>query len=125
MMVEDIELPFLRGTMHHGNSEPRELGSLNKMMNSHTTDQKPPDRKATLQFAESKTANYNSKIYESKNQGANTEEEPMAQLIDFSKDLQDYDPTLSGGIEFWDSRLDLDVILRSMAIEYLGGAWDA
>ncbi|KAG0274178.1 hypothetical protein BGZ96_004445 [Linnemannia gamsii] len=121
MMVEDIELPFLRGTMHHGSSAPRDLGSLYKMSNLHTTEK---EEEATMQFAGSKTANYNNEVYENKNQGDNTNDEPMAQLIDFFKDLQDYDPTLSGGIEFWNTRLDLDGFLRSMAIEYLGGAWD-
>ncbi|KAG0327829.1 hypothetical protein BGZ99_006783 [Dissophora globulifera] len=119
LMVDDIDLPFLRGTMHHGSSEPKELGSLYKM-GSHVLGQE-----ATMQYAGPNTTDYNELIYENDNLGANTKKEPMAQLISFFKDLQDYDPTLPGGIKFWNTRLDLDGFLRSMAMEYLSGNWDA
>ncbi|KAF9346455.1 hypothetical protein BGX26_002023 [Mortierella sp. AD094] len=119
LMVEDIETPFLRGTVHNGSSEPKDLGSLYQM-GSHVIGQE-----ATLQYNGSLTADYNPEIYSNKNRGANTKDEPMAQLISFFKDLQEYDPTLPGGIKFWNSRLDLDAYLRTMAMEYLAGAWDA
>ncbi|KAI1289111.1 hypothetical protein EDD11_009390 [Mortierella claussenii] len=119
LMVEDIDLPFLRGTIHHGNSEPKELGALYKM-GSHVVGQE-----ATLQYTGPKTADYNQEVYANDNLGVNTKDEPLAQLISFMKDLQEYDPTLPGGIKFWSSRLDLDGYLRSMAMEYLAGAWDA
>ncbi|KAF9436986.1 hypothetical protein BGZ76_002341 [Entomortierella beljakovae] len=119
LMVEDIETPFLQGTFHDGKLKPKELGSLYQM-GSHVIGQE-----ATLQYAGPLTANYNAEIYSNKNLGANTKDEPMAQLISFFKTLQDYDPTLPGGIKFWNSRLDLDGFLRSMAMEYLAGAWDA
>ncbi|KAG0336084.1 hypothetical protein BG000_006934 [Podila horticola] len=126
LMVEDIELPFLRETIHHGSSEPEELGSLYKMMNLESTGQE-----ATMQYVGTKTKDYkfvdNTKeeIYTNKNLGANPENEPMAQLIAFFNDLHDYDPKLSNGVAFWNSRLDLDGFLRCMAMEYLGGNWDA
>ncbi|KAF9098411.1 hypothetical protein BGX27_000798 [Mortierella sp. AM989] len=119
LMVEDIETPYIRGTIHHGSSEPEELGSLYQM-GSHVLGQE-----ATLQYAGPNTTDYHPEIYSNKNRGDNTKAEPMAQLISFFKDLQEYDPSLGGGIKFWNSRLDLDGFLRSMAMEYLGGAWDA
>ncbi|KAG0027710.1 hypothetical protein BGZ81_005350 [Podila clonocystis] len=130
LMVEDIEPPFLRETMHHGSS-PTQLGSLYKMANSQTTGQE-----ATMQFAGFNTADYQvqqttqptlekEELYSNKNLGANPVDKPMTQLIEFFKQLHDYDPTLLGGVEFWNSRLDLDGFLRCMAMEYLGGNWDA
>ncbi|KAG0370100.1 coth protein-domain-containing protein [Gamsiella multidivaricata] len=119
LMVEDIEAPFLRGTVHQGSSNPLELGSLYQM-GSHVLGQE-----ATLQYAGPMTADYNEEIYTNKILGANTKAEPMAQLITFFKDLQEYDPTMSGGIKFWNSRLNLDGFLRAMAMEYLAGSWDA
>ncbi|KAG0060930.1 hypothetical protein BGZ92_006611, partial [Podila epicladia] len=89
--------------------------------------------KATMKFVGPNTADYKPKpprldeeeLYEKQNLGANPENEPMAQLIAFFKDLRDYNPQLSRGVEFWNSRLDLEGFLRCMAMEYLGGNWDA
>ncbi|KAF9304605.1 hypothetical protein BGZ74_001141 [Mortierella antarctica] len=127
LMVEDIEPPFLQRTMHHGSAVPSELGSLYKMANLRDSNEK-----ATMQFVGPRTADYKPKprrdkeeIYENQNLGANPKKEPMAQLIAFFKDLRDYDPKLSGGVEFWNSRLDLEGFLRCMAMKYLGGNWDA
>jgi hypothetical protein len=119
LMVEDIDAPFLRTTMQHGSSESEELGFLFKM-GSHVAGQE-----ATLQYAGPATAYYNPGVYENKNLGDNSEAEPMAQLIQFFKDLQEFDPSLPGAIKFWNSRLDLEGFLRYMAMEFLGGNWDA
>ncbi|KAF9376485.1 hypothetical protein BGX21_003477 [Mortierella sp. AD011] len=119
LMVQDIETPFLRGTVHLGSSNPKELGSLYQM-GSHVLGQE-----ATMQYNGSLTADYNPEIYSNQNLGDNPKKEPMTQLISFFKDLQEYDPTMSGGIKFWNSRLDLDGYLRAMAMEYLTGNWDA
>ncbi|KAG0202405.1 hypothetical protein BGX28_005066 [Mortierella sp. GBA30] len=119
LMVEDIEAPFLRENMHYGSSEPKELGSLYQM-GSHVIGQE-----ATLQWMGPKTEDYNPEIYKNQNLGANAKAEPMAQLITFLKDLQDFDPTKPDSVAFWNARLDLDGYLRSMAMEYLAGAWDA
>ncbi|KAF9100014.1 hypothetical protein BGX23_007468 [Mortierella sp. AD031] len=117
LMVEDIDLPFLRTTMH-GGSAPKALGSLYKM-GSHVAG-----FEGTMLYEGPQTGNYNPGAYENKNLGANTKEEPMAQFIAFMKDLKEYDPTLAGGLKFWNSRLDVDQFLKSMVMEYLGGAWD-
>ncbi|KAG0308999.1 hypothetical protein BGZ99_001013 [Dissophora globulifera] len=122
LMVEDIEPPFLRETMHHGNIQPMKLGSLYKCCDTRPI---PPEDEATLQFAGSKTTDYNENVYENQNFGASPTNDPMAQLILFLQDLHNYDPTLPGGEAFWNSRLDLDGFLRCMAMEYLGGNLDA
>ncbi|KAF9947059.1 hypothetical protein BGZ72_010901 [Mortierella alpina] len=121
LMVEDIEPPFLRGTMHHGNIQPVQLGSLYKLCDTRPI---PPEDEATLLFAGSETTDYNKIVYENKNLGANPEKDAMVQLILFLQDLRDHDPTLPGGVGFWSSRLDLDGFLRCMAMEFLGGTWD-
>lgn len=122
VMVEDIEPPFLRGTMHHGNIQPMQLGSLYKLCD---TRRPIPEDEATLQFAGSKTTDYNENVYENQNLGTNPTNDPMAQLILFLQDLHNRDPTLPGGVDFWNSRLNLDGFLRCMAMEFLGGTWDA
>ena len=49
----------------------------------------------------------------------------MKELIDFMKDLQDFNPTSTPNpVEYMESRLELDGFLRNMALEYLGGAFD-
>ncbi|KAF9307738.1 hypothetical protein BG003_000269 [Podila horticola] len=121
LMVEDIEPPFLRGTMHHGNIQPVQLGSLYKLCDTRPI---PAEDEATLRFAGSKTTDYNKTVYKNQNLGANPMNDPMAQLILFLQDLHNRDPTLPGGVDFWNSRFDLDGFLRCMAMEYLGGTWD-
>ncbi|KAG0043275.1 hypothetical protein BGZ83_011641 [Gryganskiella cystojenkinii] len=119
LMIEDIDNPFLRTTMQHDSPEPKELGSLYQM-GSHILN-----KEATMLYEGPKTANYDPGVYTNKNLGNNPKAEPMTQLIDFFKDLQEFDPSLPGGIKFWNSRLDLEGFLRYTAMEYLGGNWDA
>ncbi|KAG9323201.1 hypothetical protein KVV02_002990 [Mortierella alpina] len=122
LMAEDIETPYIRTTIHGGSLKTKELGSLYQM-GSHVVGYE-----ASLLYNGSKTADYHPEIYSNKNLGdptKNTKEEPMAQLIQFLKELYEYDPAMAGGEKFWRSRLDLDGFLRSMALEYLGGAWDS
>ncbi|KAF9105124.1 hypothetical protein BGX27_009793 [Mortierella sp. AM989] len=118
LMVEDIGTPYLRTTVHGGDSTPTELGSLYELGTHSLTEE------ATLQYTGPSTSDYNPEIYSNENLGNNTKEEPMAQFISFFKDLEDFNPTSAGGIEYWNSRLDLDGYLRSMVMEYLGGMWD-
>jgi spore coat protein CotH len=119
LLVEDIETPFIRNLFHDGAPlKDKELGSLYQM-GSHVIGEE-----GTMLFNGSLTANYNPEIYSNKNLGANTKEEPMAQLIAFMKDLMEYDPTLANGLKFWNTRLDVTQFLKSMVLEYLTGAWD-
>ncbi|KAG0281505.1 hypothetical protein BGZ95_002747 [Linnemannia exigua] len=65
-------------------------------------------------------------IYKNILPGKNPKDDLMADLIVFMKDLKDYDPKkVEDPIAYWEQRLDLDVFLRSMAMEHLTGAWDA
>ncbi|KAF8930748.1 hypothetical protein BGZ47_000406 [Haplosporangium gracile] len=114
LMVEDIEKPFLLNTIHHGAiSDKKALGSLYQI----------GLREATLLYNGPSTADYGPRVYVNKISGP--EDEGMQQWISFMKDLQDWDPASPGGIAYWNQRLDLDGFLRSMALEYLTGAWDA
>lgn len=50
----------------------------------------------------------------------------MSDLIAFMKDLKDYNPKKTKDpIAYWQRRLDLDVFLKSMVMEYLTTAFDA
>ncbi|KAG0345726.1 hypothetical protein BG004_003208 [Podila humilis] len=119
LMVDDIEPAFISNTYHKGKIVgAKNLGSLYQM-GSHVLG-----LEATLQYNGSRSADYHPEIYENKNLGANTKEEPMAQLISFLKDLQDFNPAAADAIAYWRARLNLDDYLRQMAIEYLGGTWD-
>ncbi|KAG0223772.1 hypothetical protein BGW41_005362 [Actinomortierella wolfii] len=66
-------------------------------------------------------------IYKPVVKGKNVPKDDIMQdLIQFMKDLKDYNPkTNKDPIGFWEKRLDLDGFLKSMAMEYLAGAWDA
>ncbi|KAG0077991.1 hypothetical protein BGZ90_006161 [Linnemannia elongata] len=65
-------------------------------------------------------------IYKNILPGKNPKDDLMADLITFMKDLKDFDPKkVKDPIAYWEERMDLDVFLRSMAMEHLAGAWDA
>ncbi|KAG0357394.1 hypothetical protein BG005_003592 [Podila minutissima] len=50
----------------------------------------------------------------------------MTDLIALMKDLKDYDPNKTKDpVAYWEKRLDLDVFLKSMVMEYLTAAFDA
>lgn len=70
-------------------------------------------------------ASYDPAAYAPVNLGNNPVTDYLQQLITFMKDLQDYNATNTDPIAYWNNtRLDLDGFLRSMAIEYLTGAYD-
>ncbi|KAG0238111.1 hypothetical protein BGW42_007102 [Actinomortierella wolfii] len=120
LMVEDIEPPFLSTAIHHGSiTKEKKMGALYQL-GSHVLG-----LEATMQYNGSRTADYHPEIYENKVLGNNPKDEPMKEFIAFMKELQDWDPSKSGGVAFWNSRLDLDGYLRSIALEYLTGHWDA
>ncbi|KAF9282131.1 hypothetical protein BGZ68_006191 [Mortierella alpina] len=116
LMVEDIEEPFLMNTIHQGTIKKKEeLGELFQMGSGF---------EASMVYTGPHTADYG-KIYQQKIIGDNPKEEPMKRFIAFMKDLQDWNPDEGGGVSYWEKRLDLDGYLKSMALEYLTGAWDA
>ncbi|KAG9319626.1 hypothetical protein KVV02_002139 [Mortierella alpina] len=116
LMVEDIEEPFLMHTIHRGAiKSKKELGELYQMGSGF---------EASMVYNGSHTADYG-KIYQQKIRGDNPKDEPMKNFIAFMKDLHEWNPDQAGGVAYWNKRLDLDGYLRSMAVEYLAGAWDA
>ncbi|KAG0224209.1 hypothetical protein BGW42_005288 [Actinomortierella wolfii] len=113
LMVEDIEEPFLMNTVHHGTiKDKKELGSLYQM----------GLKEAPMIYLGESASEYGERVYKNKIRGA--EDKNMKQWIAFLKDIQDWDPDSPEGIAYWKERLDLDGFLRSMALEYLTGAWD-
>lgn len=65
-------------------------------------------------------------IYKNILPGNNPEDDVMKDLIDFMKILKDYDPKMvADPIAFWNKHLNLDIFLKSMAMEYLTGSWDS
>ncbi|GJJ74735.1 spore coat protein H [Entomortierella parvispora] len=65
-------------------------------------------------------------IYKNVLLGANPKDDPMRDLIKFMADLKNYNPKkVKDPIAYWEERLDLEVFLKSMAMEYLTGSWDS
>ncbi|KAF9903609.1 hypothetical protein EC991_003521 [Linnemannia zychae] len=119
LMVDDIKKSFLKQTVHQGDSKV-ERGSL-VQMNAWN------ENKATLEYKGPHSSNYNQDVcYVSQNLGKNTKEDPLKELIELMKSLQDFDPVSTPDpVAYWNNtRLDLDGILRNMALEYLAGAFD-
>ncbi|KAF9972541.1 hypothetical protein BGZ73_004327 [Actinomortierella ambigua] len=122
LMMEDIESPFLMNTVHHGEIKSKDaLGSLYKI----NSGKLGTHRYASLRYQGDKTANYDKGLYKNEILGNNPKNEPMKQLIEFMKVLNDWKASSAGGISFWNQHFELPTFLRSMAMEYLTGAWDA
>ncbi|KAG0044145.1 hypothetical protein BGZ83_010629 [Gryganskiella cystojenkinii] len=112
LMLEDVAEPMLMRTIHHGAiKDKKALGSLWQMG-------------TTVEFKGRQPAAYEANLYRNIILGDNPKDEPMQQFMAFMKDLKDWDPTDTDGIAYWNERLDLDGFLRSMALEYLTGAYD-
>ncbi|KAF9439242.1 hypothetical protein BGZ76_007443 [Entomortierella beljakovae] len=118
MMIDDVGTSFLRQTMHHGDSLPTVLGSLYQMVSPKI------DIQADLQYLGPVAKDYPAGVYNNMNLGTNPPDKPLAQLIRFMKDIQDFDSMEANGTTYWDSRMDLEGFLRTMAIEFFGGSWD-
>lgn len=119
LMVDDIKKSFLKQTVHQGDGKI-ERGSL-VQMNAFLED------KATLEYKGPHSSNYDQDTsYVSQYLGKNPKEDPLKDLIELMKSLQDFDPTSTPDpVGYWNNtRLDLDGVLRNMALEYLAGAFD-
>ncbi|KAG0080522.1 hypothetical protein BGZ92_000622 [Podila epicladia] len=122
LMIEDIAAPFLMNTIHQSEiSDVSALGSLYKI----NSGKSGSGRWAALRYQGNRTTDYDLGLYKNQIRGDNPPNEPMKQLIAFMKDLQDWNSASTGGVDYWNQRLDLQGYLRSMAIEYLTGAWDS
>ncbi|KAF8951079.1 hypothetical protein BGZ52_000448 [Haplosporangium bisporale] len=117
LMVDDISKSFLKQTVHNG--QILERGSLWQMNAPVVEDQ------ADLRYLGPAATDYPKDVYKMKNLGANPAEAPMTQLLQFMKDLADFNVDSTSAINYWNARLDLDGFLRNMAMEYLAGSWDA
>ncbi|GJJ74938.1 spore coat protein H [Entomortierella parvispora] len=82
--------------------------------------------RADLQWKGNKVTDYQfGNIYKQLLLGDNPKKEPMRDLIQLMLDAKNYDPkTEKDPVGYWEKRLDLEIFLRSMAMEYLGGFWD-
>ncbi|KAF9973713.1 hypothetical protein BGZ73_003013 [Actinomortierella ambigua] len=119
LMVDDISKSFLRQTVHHGDKSVV-TGSLIQM-NAPKVDQQ-----ASLTYLGPLTTNYPKYVYTMVNLGNNPPTDPYHQLIELMEVLKGFDPvTTPDPIAFWQDKIDLDGFLRNMAMEYLGGSWDA
>ncbi|KAG0276708.1 hypothetical protein BGZ96_003174 [Linnemannia gamsii] len=119
LMVDDIKKSFLKQTVHQGDGKI-ERGSL-VQMNAFN------ENKATLEYKGPHSSNYDQEVsYVSQYLGKNSKEDPLKDLIVLMKSLQDFDSTSTlDPVGYWNNtRLDLDGVLRNMALEYLAGAFD-
>ncbi|KAG0230920.1 hypothetical protein BGW41_002370 [Actinomortierella wolfii] len=117
LMVDDIKKSFLKQTVHGGMELNR--GSLVQM--------NAWKQRADLTFRGPTSAPYLvDELYKSQNLGNNPETDPLKELIQFIQDLEAFNPTTTPNpVQYFnDTRLDLDGFLRSMALEYLFGAFD-
>ncbi|KAG0361503.1 hypothetical protein BGX24_005326 [Mortierella sp. AD032] len=122
LMIEALEAPFFMNTVHHGEVQDESgLGSLYKI----NSGKSGSGRWSPLRYQGSRTTDYDLGFYRNQILGDNPTSEPMMQLIAFMKDLQDWNPTTTGGLDYWNHHLDLQSFLRSMAVEYLTGSWDS
>ncbi|KAF9570433.1 hypothetical protein EC968_001832 [Mortierella alpina] len=122
LMVDDISGSFLKQTVHGGDAKVGN-GSLVQM---NAFPENGQQYNADLVYKGPSYANYNKGNYDPKKLGpGDTEAEPIKELLAFMKDLQDFDPASTPDpVAYWEQRMDLDGVLRCMALEYLGGAFD-
>ncbi|KAF9319942.1 hypothetical protein BG003_007626, partial [Podila horticola] len=108
---------FLKQTIH-GGQEVLNRGSLIQM-NAWIN-------KASLEYLGPTSASYDPSTYTSQNLGLSPANDPLKELIKFMSDLKDFNPTTTPDPVgyFNGTRLELDGFLRSMALEYLMGAFD-
>jgi spore coat protein CotH len=118
LMVDDIGSSFVKQTIHHG--DPFQTKGSLWQMNAPQVD-----IQADLVYIGPNATEYPNDCYKMKTLGSNPTLEPMSQLIQFMKDLKDFDVNSTDSIAFWEQRMDLDGFLKNMAMEYLGGSWDA
>ncbi|KAF9384184.1 hypothetical protein CPB97_005881 [Podila verticillata] len=116
LMVDDIKKSFLKQTVHGGDATVQR-GSLiqaNAFIN-----------KASLEYVGPASKDYDPDCYASQNLGNNPADDPLKELISLMSDLKSFDPSAPNAIQFWnETRLDFDGVLRNMALEYLGAAFD-
>ncbi|KAF9308133.1 hypothetical protein BG003_011593 [Podila horticola] len=116
---EEMKEHWLTTVLHPKNNSTIKTGSLWKM-------DADDGKKANLVWNGASTSGYPfGHIYKNLLPGTNLKKDPMRDLIKLMADLKSFDPKKEKDpIGYWEKRLDLDVFLRSMAMEYLTGFWD-
>ncbi|KAF9434191.1 hypothetical protein BGZ76_008417 [Entomortierella beljakovae] len=116
LMVDDIKKSFVKQTIHGGDPLVNR-GSL-VQMNAWLT-------KADLVYKGPTTASYDEFAYTVRNLGYNPESNPLLELINFMNDLNTFNPASPDAVNYWNgTRVDLDNVMRCMALEYLMGGFD-
>ncbi|KAG0030603.1 hypothetical protein BGZ82_007368 [Podila clonocystis] len=116
---EEMKKHWITTVLHPKNNGTLKTGSLWKM-------DADDGLEASLLWKGSTTASYPfDHIYKSLLPGNNPKNDLMRDLIKLMADLKSFDPTKEKDpIGYWEKRLDLDVFLKAMAMEYLAGFWD-
>ncbi|KAF9926636.1 hypothetical protein FBU30_003820 [Linnemannia zychae] len=116
---EEMKKHWLTTVLHPENNGTLKTGSLWKM-------DADDGLQASLQWKGPTTKSYSfDHIYKSLLPGKNPKKDQMSDLIKLMADLKNFDPKKEKDpIGYWKKRLDLDVFLKSMAMEYLAGFWD-
>ncbi|KAI7867493.1 coth protein-domain-containing protein [Spinellus fusiger] len=113
---------FIREAFHNGNRNV----ALGERIQG---DAGKGDYAANLNFFGDSEDLYDDRVYSVKTKSAEKQSHAMDHLIDFMKFIQDYDPEQTSDIEeaisIWEPKLDIVRFLRQMALEWVGGNWDA
>ncbi|KAI1317776.1 hypothetical protein EDD11_007798 [Mortierella claussenii] len=117
LMVDDIKKSFAKQTIHGG--DPKIVRGNMVQMNAWINQ-------ADLVYKGPTSASYDKDAYKSRNLGLSPKDDPLKELITFMADLQAFDPASDPDpVSYWNNtRLDLDGVLRCMALEYLMGGFD-
>ncbi|KAF9111666.1 hypothetical protein BGX27_004607 [Mortierella sp. AM989] len=117
--VEEMKKHWIRSVLHPDvtKAKPGALWKMNSCCG----------KEGNLEWLGPKTDDYVLEdIYKNILPGDNPKDDIMKDLIKFMADLKEYDPeNVKDPIAYWEERLDLDLFLKSMAMEYLTGSWDS
>ncbi|KAG0084673.1 hypothetical protein BGZ93_001114 [Podila epicladia] len=116
---EEMKKHWITTVLHPKNNGTLKTGSLWKM-------DADDGLEASLLWKGPTTASYaEGHIYKNLLPGSNPKNDVMRDLIKLMADLKNFDPKKEKDpIGYWEKRLDLDVFLKAMAMEYLAGFWD-
>ncbi|KAF9277600.1 hypothetical protein BGZ74_003299 [Mortierella antarctica] len=116
---EEMKKHWITTVLHPKNNGTLKTGSLWKM-------DADDGLEASLLWKGPTTSSYAvGHIYKNLLPGSNPKNDLMRDLIKLMADIKNFDPKKEKDpIGYWEKRLDLDVFLKAMAMEYLAGFWD-
>ncbi|KAG0379259.1 hypothetical protein BGX24_001082 [Mortierella sp. AD032] len=116
---EEMKKHWLTTVLHPKNNGTHKTGSLWKM-------DADDGLEASLLWKGPTTASYPvNHIYKNLLPGTNPKDDLMRDLIKLMGDIKNFDPKKEKDpIGYWEKRIDLEVFLKAMAMEYLAGFWD-